>query len=52
MHADNDPLQTKMNAVDVGASWLTQGHNAKISLDWQHCPVDNSDLTRDTVRAR
>lgn len=45
-----DRLDKQMNVYDIGVNWLINGHNSKISLDWQLRPTytpHGTDLVKD-----
>ncbi|MBC7920409.1 MAG: hypothetical protein H7Z75_04895 [Ferruginibacter sp.] len=39
MHADYPRLADPVTVYNVGVNWLIQGHNSKLSLDYQNRPV-------------
>jgi hypothetical protein len=52
MHGLYDRLREASNVVNAGTTWLIDGHNSKLSLDYQLRPVYDTSFKNDGYRGQ
>jgi hypothetical protein len=52
MHANYKRLGNPMTVIDIGTSWLINGHSSKLSIDYQIRPIYDVNLNREGRRGQ